>query len=326
MKLMPSLIRLQFAAVMLCLAGAAFANEYPAKSIRLIVPAAPGGGADFLARIVGVKLGELVGQSVVVDNRAGASGTIAADGTAKAAGDGYTVLIASQSGIVVNPIINKNVGYDPEKDLAPIIQVTRSPLVIAVHPSLSARTVSELITEAKKSAGKLNFATSGNGSVPHLATMVFSGLTGVGMVHVPYKSGGLAVTSVVAGDTQLTFATSPSVMPQVQSGRLRGLAVTTKSRSPLVPGLPGMEEAGIAGYDVSVWYGLFVPAATPRQIVMRIFDAATQALRDPRFKDIMAKDGTETPGSKSPEEFGAFVREDARLTSKVIQESGAKFD
>ncbi len=304
----------------------AIAQTYPSKPIRLIVPFAPGGASDIIARGMNEPFNRALGQPLIIENKPGAGSSLGVDQVAKSVPDGYTVLIASQSGIVVNPIINKNVGYDPEKDLAPIIQVTRSPLVIAVHPSLSARTVSELITEAKKSAGKLNFATSGNGSVPHLATMVFSGLTGVGMVHVPYKSGGLAVTSVVAGDTQLTFATSPSVMPQVQSGRLRGIAVTTKSRSPLVPGLPGMEEAGIAGYDVSVWYGLFVPAATPRQIVMRIFDAATQALRDPRFKDIMAKDGTETPGSKSPEEFGAFVREDARLTAKVIQESGAKFD
>jgi tripartite-type tricarboxylate transporter receptor subunit TctC len=263
---------------------------------------------------------------VVVENKPGGTATIAAAMAAKATPDGYTVVIASQSGIAVNPVINKNVGYDPEKDLAAVIQVTRSPLVIAVHPSLSSRTVTELIAEAKKTAGKLNFATSGNGSVPHLATMVFSGLTGAEMVHVPYKSGGLAVASVVAGDTHLTFATSPSVMPQVQGGRLRGIAVTTKARSPLVAGLPGMEESGLNGYDVSIWYGFFLQAATPRPVVMRLFDATSQALRDPKFRDVMAKDGTETPGSKSPEEFSAFVREEIRVTAKAIRDSGAKFD
>ena len=184
----------------------------------------------------------------------------------------------------------------------------------------------ELIDEAKRTAAKLNFATSGNGSVPHLATMVFSGLNGAEMVHVPYKSGGLAVASVAAGDTHLTFATSPSVMPQVQAGRLRGIAVTTKARSPLVTGLPGMEESGVTGYDVSIWYGFFVPAATPRPLVTRWFEATTQALKDPKFREIMAKDGTETPGSKSPEEFTAFIREEARQTAKAIRDSGAKFD
>lgn len=302
------------------------AQNYPARLVRLVVPFAPGGAADIIARAMNEPLNRALGQNVIVDNRPGAGSSLAVDQVAKSAPDGYTVVIASQSGIIVNPIINTNVGYDVEKDLAPIIQVTRSPLVIAVHPSLSARTLAELVAEAKRTAGKLNFATSGNGSMPHLATMVFSGLTGAQMVHVPYKSGGLAVTSVVAGDTHLTFATSPSVMPQVQSGRLRGIAVTTKVRSPLVAGLPGMEESGIAGYDVSIWYGLFVPAATPRPVVMRLFDATTQALRDARFRELMAKDGTETPGSKSPEEFAAFIREEARVTAKVIRESGAKFD
>lgn len=310
----------------LLLSGGVGAQTFPTKPVRLVVPFAPGGAADIIARAMNEPLNRALGQSVIVENKPGAGSSLAVDQVAKSAPDGYTVVIASQSGIIVNPIINKNVGYDSEKDLTAIIQVTRSPLVIAVHPSVSARTVSELIAEAKRTASKLNFATSGNGSVPHLATMVFSGLTGAEMVHVPYKSGGLAVASVTAGDTHLTFATSPSVMPQVQAGRLRGIAVTTKARSPLVPGLPGMEESGVAGYDVSIWYGFFVASATPRPIVMRLFDATAQALRDPRFKEIMAKDGTETPGSKSPEEFAAFVREEARVTAKAIRDSGAKFD
>jgi tripartite-type tricarboxylate transporter receptor subunit TctC len=302
------------------------AQTYPTKLVRLVVPFAPGGAADIIARAMNEPLNRALGQSVIIENKPGAGSSLAVDQVAKSAPDGYTVVIASQSGIIVNPLINKNVGYDAEKDLTPVIQVTRSPLVIAVHPSVSARTVSELIAEAKSTVAKLNFATSGNGSMPHLATMLFSGLTGAQMVHVPYKSGGLAVASVVAGDTHLTFATSPSVMPQVQAGRLRGIAVTTKSRSPLLPGLPGMEESGVAGYDVSIWYGFFVPSATPRPVVMRLFDATTQALRDPRFKEIMAKDGTETPGSSSPEEFAAFVRAERRLTAKAIRESGATFD
>ena len=306
--------------------AAGLAQSYPSKPIRLLVPFAPGGAADITARTMNEPLTRALGQTVIIENKPGAGSSLAVDQTAKSTPDGYTVVIASQSGIIVNPIINKNVGYDAEKDLTAIIQVTRSPLVVAVHPSLKARTVSELIAEAKRTAAKLNFATSGNGSLPHLATMIFSGLTGAEMVHVPYKSGGLAVGSVVAGDTHLTFATSPSVMPQVTAGRLRGIAVTTRARSPLVSGLPGMEESGVKGYDVSIWYGFFVAAATPRAVVMRLFDATTQALQNPRLKEIMAKDGTETAGSKSPEDFAAFVRDEARLTAKAIKDSGAKFD
>ncbi len=312
-------------AALLPVAGA-IAQTFPSKPLRLLVPFAPGGASDIIARALNEPLNRALGQTVIIENKPGAGSSLAVDQVAKSTPDGYTVVIASQSGIIVNPIINKNVGYDAEKDLTPVIQVPRSPLVIAVHPSVSARTVSELIAEAKRTVAKLNFATSGNGSLTHLATMIFSGLTGAEMVHVPYKSGGLAVASVAAGDTHLTFATSPSVMPQVQAGRLRGIAVTTRARSPLVPSLPGMEESGLAGYDVSIWYGFFVPSATSRPIVMRLFEATSQALRDPRFKEIMAKDGTETPGSKSPEEFAAFVREETRVTAKAIRDSGAKFD
>ncbi len=308
------------------ISSTAWPQSFPTKPVRLVVPFAPGGAADIIARAMNEPLNRALGQTVIIENKPGAGSSLALDQVAKSAPDGYTVVISSQSGIAVNPIINKNVGYDPEKDLTPIIQVTRSPLVIAVHPTVNARTVSELIAEAKKTAAKLNFATSGNGSVPHLATMVFSGLTGAEMVHVPYKSGGLAVASVAAGDTHLTFATSPSVMPQVQAGRLRGIAVTTRARSPLVASLPGMEESGVKGYDVSIWYGFFVPSATPRPVVMRLFEATSQALRDPKFREIMSKDGTETPGSKSPEEFAAFVREEVRITAKAIRDSGAKFD
>jgi tripartite-type tricarboxylate transporter receptor subunit TctC len=198
--------------------------------------------------------------------------------------------------------------------------------VVAVNPKLSAKNMRELIAEAKATSSKLNYATSGIGSMPHFATVVFSVFAGVDMVHVPYKSGGLAVTSVVAGDTHLTFATSPSVMPQVNAGRLRGLAVTTRQKSPLVPTLPGMADSGLANYDVSIWYGLFLPAGTPRPVVMRLFEAAGKSLPDPKFQEMMAKDGTETPASKSPEEFAAFIREETRLTAKVIKESGAKFE
>ncbi|MBI3372856.1 MAG: tripartite tricarboxylate transporter substrate binding protein [Betaproteobacteria bacterium] len=314
--------------VFLFLSGcaAAMAQSYPGKPIRLIVGFAPGGAADIISRAMSEPLGRALGQSIIVENKPGAGSSIAADFVSKSSPDGYIILIASQSGMIVNPLINRNVTYNAEKDFAPITQVTSSPLVVAVNPALPVRSVRELIAEAKKAPGKLNFSTSGNGSLPHLATVMFNALAGVEMVHVPYKSGGLSVQSVLAGDTQVTFATAPSVMPLVQARRLRGLAVTTRARSALVADLPGMEEAGLAEYDVSIWYGFFAPPATPREVVKRLFDSTTLALQDPRLRQILAQDGTEAVASRSPEDFAAFLRENATVTARMIRESGAKFD
>jgi tripartite-type tricarboxylate transporter receptor subunit TctC len=309
-----------------CAGAAAFAQGYPSKPVRLVVGFAPGGAADIIARTMSDPLARALGQSVIVDNRPGAGSSVAAELVAKAPPDGYTIMIASQSGMIINPIINKNVGYVTTRDFAPLTQVTSSPLVVAVNPSLKVHSIAELIAEAKRSPGKLNYATSGNGSLPHLATTLFSALAGVQMVHVPYKSGGQSVQSVLAGDTQVTFATAPSVMPLVLSGRLRGIAVTTRARSALIAGLPGMEEAGLPGYNVSIWYGFFAPAGVPREIVTRMFQATIQSLQDAKLKQVLAHDGTEALGSASPEAFSAFLREEAEVTARVIRESGAKFD
>ena len=304
----------------------AFAQGYPSKPVHLVVGFAPGGAADIIARTLSDPLARALGQSVIVENKPGAGSSVAADFVAKSSPDGYTIIIASQSGMIINPLINENVGYNTARDFAPISQVTSSPLVVAVNPSLKLGSIAELIAEAKKAPGKLNYATSGNGSLPHLAAVLFSALAGVQMVHVPYKSGGQSVRSVLAGDTQVTFATAPSVMPLVLSGRLSGIAVTTRARSALVAGLPGMEEAGLAGYNLSIWYGFFAPAATPHEIVMRLFQATAQTLQDAKLKEVLARDGTETLGSRSPEAFAAFLREEAEVTARVIRESGAKFD
>jgi len=312
--------------VILLTAFTASAQTYPTKPIRLVVGFAPGGAADIISRAMSDPLTRALGQGIIVDNKPGAGSSLAAEYVAKVAPDGYTIMIASQSGMIINPIVNKNISYDIERDFVAITQVTSSPLVVAVHPTLPVNSIRELIAEAKKNPGKLNFATSGNGSLPHLATALFDALAGVEMVHIPYKSGGLSVQSVLAGDTQVTFATAPSVMPLVQAGRLRGLAVTTRARSPLIAGLPGMEEAGLANYSLSIWYGFFAPAGTPRNIVKRLFDATVQTLQDARLKEILARDGTETTASRSPEDFAAFLREDASVIARVIRETGAKFD
>ena len=313
-------------AILLSACAMASAQTYPTKPIRLVVGFAPGGAADIISRAMSDPLARALGQGIIVDNKPGAGSSLAAEFVARAAPDGYTIMIASQSGMIVNPLINKSVAYDTQRDFVAITQVTSSPLVVAVNPSLPVSSIRELIAEAKKAPGKLNFATSGNGSLPHLATALFDALAGIEMVHVPYKSGGLSVQSVLAGDTQVTFATSPSVLPLVQAGRLRGLAVTTRARSPLIAGLPGMEEAGLANYNLSIWYGFFAPAGTPRDIVKRLFDATVQALQDARLKEVLARDGTEAVSSRSPEDFAAFLRGDAGVIARVIRETGARFD
>jgi tripartite-type tricarboxylate transporter receptor subunit TctC len=303
----------------------ASAQTYPARPIRLVVGFAPGGAADYVARAIGEPLGRALGQPIVVENRAGAGSSIAADYVAKSAPDGYTMLIASPSSISVNPALNSKLGYSL-RDLAPITKVSTSPLLVAVYPGLGVNSIKELIAAAKKAPGKLNYATSGNGSAPHLAGVLFGRLAGVDMVHVPFKGGGPSVQSVLAGDTQVTFATPPSVLPLVQSGRLRALAVTSRQRSPLVPNLPGMEEAGLPDYEISFWYGFFVPAGTKPEIVKKLFDATIATLQQPEVKQALAREGTETVSSRSPADFAAFLAEDGKFWVRLVKESGAKTD
>jgi len=236
------------------------------------------------------------------------------------------VLIASPSSILVNPLLMPKLGYDAKRDLAPVTKVSSSPLIVAVNSSVGATSLRELIDAAKRQPGKLNFASSGNGSAPHLAAVLFVRLAGVEMVHVPYKGGGPAVQSVLAGETQLSFATPPSVLPLVQAGRLRALAVTSRNRTPLVPGVPGMEEAGLPDYEISFWYGFFVPSGTPREVVQKLYQETAKVLALPEVGKALAREGTETSGSKSPDDFAAFIAEDAKLWARLVKDSGAKAD
>jgi tripartite-type tricarboxylate transporter receptor subunit TctC len=312
--------------LLLVFAGQALAQPYPSKPIRLVVGFPPGGAADFVSRALQEPLGRALGQPIVVENRPGAGSSIAAEHVAKSAPDGYTVLIASPSSILVNPIITPKAGFQPLKDLVPISKVSSSPLILAVNPAVPARSVRELIAHAKQNPGKLNFATSGNGSAPHLAAVLFVRLAGVDMVHVPYKGGAPAVQSVLAGDTQLSFATPPSVLPLVQAGRLRALAITSREATALIPGVPGMGEAGLPDYEIGFWYGFFVPAGTPADIVRRLFEATSQVVKAPETGRMLAREGTETAGSASPEDFASFLTEDAKLWARLVKESGAKAD
>ena len=312
--------------LLLLFAAQAFAQSYPSKPLRMVVGFTPGGAADFVARAFQEPLGRALGQPVVVENKPGAGSSIAAEFVAKSPADGYTFLIASPSSILVNPLISPKAGFEPLKDLMAVSKVSSSPLILAVNPGVGATNLKELISLLKRNPGKLNFATSGNGSAPHLSAVLFMRLAGVEMVHVPYKGGAPSVQSVLSGDTQLAFATPPSVLPLVQAGRLRALATTSRRSSPLLPGVPGMEEAGLAGYEISFWYGFFVPAGTPAEAVKKLYAATEQALSLPEVAKTLAREGTETSGSSSPEDFSAFLREDAKLWERLVKASGAKAD
>lgn len=312
-------------ALALGVCGGAAAQNWPERPIRLVVGFTPGGAADYVGRSVGEALSRALGQPVVIDNKPGAGSSLAADFVAKAAPDGYTILIASPSAISVNPAI------DPKRapsvqSLVPVGKLTASPLVVAANPQLGVKSIPELIDYAKKNPGKVNFAHAGMGSAPHLGGVLFNQLAGTDLVPIPFKGGAPSVQSVIAGDTQVTFATPPSVLPQIKAGRLVGLGVTTTDRFPLVPDLPGMKEAGLPAYKMDFWYGFFVPQGTPPEIVKKLFDATTVALQKPEVKAALAREGTDVTASASPADFAAFIQEENRFWAKLAKESGAKAD
>lgn len=320
-------LRFVLALVPVLLASMAWAQglAYPTKPVRLVVGFAPGGAADSVARAMSDAFGKALGQTVVVENRPGAGSSVAAELVAKSPADGYTLLIASPSSISVNPALNPGLGYTP-RDLLPVTKMTTSPLVLAVNADTGIRSVAELIAFAKNAPGKLNYATSGNGSAPHLAMALFTQLTNVEMTHVPYRGGAPAIQSVIAGDTQLTFGTSPSVLPHAGSGRLRVLAVSTRERSPLIPNVPGMKEAGLPEYELDFWYGMFVPAGTPPGIVNKVYEATLAALQQASVRTVLAREGTEVSTSESPEAFARFLADDGKFWVNLVKSAKVKID
>ena len=311
-----------------CLPSTAIAQAAPypsAKPIRLLVGFAPGGAADTVARALSDAMGKSIGQSIVVENKPGAGSSVAAEMAAKSPADGYTVLIASPSSISVNPALNPKLGYR-FSDLQPLLKITSSPLVIAAHPGTGYRTLKDLIAAAKKAPGTINYATSGIGSAPHLGAALFSQVAGVELFHVPFRGGAPAVQSVIAGDVQVTFGTPPSVLELVRAGRLRGLGVTMPQRSPLMPELPGMEEAGLPQYAIDFWYGLFVPAGTPPDVARKLFDAASVAMKQSSVQQVLAREGTDVSVSPSPEHFAAFLAKDNPFWAKLVKDAGVTRD
>ena len=322
---MRSSIRWFVLAVLAACAPLASAQDYPRKTVRVIAPFAPGGATDLLARLVSQKLAERWGHPVVVDNRTGAGGHIGAEVAARSAPDGYTLLVAGAPHAIGVSLYRK-LGYDLAKDLAPISNLATYPSAIVVHPSLPVKSVTDLMTLARSRPGQLNFDSAGSGSPNHLAIELFKTMAKVSMVHVPYKGGsGQMVGDLLAGQVQLASIGLPPAMPYVKTGRLRVIAVTGTRRSPLLPDAPTVAEAGLPGFDVTSWYGMFAPAAVSREIVNRINADIAAALESPDMKARLASSGAD-PAPTTPEDFGRLVRAEIAKWSKVVADSGARID
>ena len=306
-------------------AGSASAEVYPNRPVRIVVPYSPGGTTDILARALAQKLAEALGQQVVVDNRPGAAGMIGADLVAKAAPDGYTVLMASVAEVAINQSLYGKMTYDPVRDLAPVTLAGVTPLILVIHPSIPASSVEELLAHTKAKLGQFTFGSPGIGSVQHLSGELVKTVAHVDWVHVPYKGAPAVLADVLGGQVSMFFAGMPPAMPHVKTGRLRALAVTTAKRSPAAPEIPTMEEAGVPGFDISNWFGVFVPAATPKDVIAKLNREISKALQLKDVRERMADQGLETVGNTS-EQFSAFLRAEIAKYAKLIQVSGARAD
>lgn len=300
------------------------AQPYPTKPVRLIVPFPPGGVTDIVGRILAQRLGESLGQQVVVDNRGGAAGAIGAQAAAKSAPDGYTLLMATATH-AINATLTPNPNFDLVRDLMPVSLAASVPLLLAVNPSFPARDVKELVAAAAVRPGQVNFASGSTGSASHLAGDMLKTMAKVDMVHIPYKGGNLGIQDLVAGQVQLMFENMPSILPFVQSGRLRGLAVTGAKRSLAAPELPTMIESGFPGFEAGSWYGLFAPAGTPADIVSRLNADMVKSLRTPETRKLLSQQGAEPIGN-SEAEFAAFIRDEIAKWGRVIKAANVKIE
>ncbi len=313
-----------FLFVVLLAVTAASAQDYPARPVRMVAPSSPGGAIDLLSRIVSQKLAEAWGQTVIVDNRPGATGNIGAELVAKAAPDGYTLLLAGTPH-AINMSLFRNLRYDLAKDLTAINAVATFPSLIAVHPAVPVRSVGELVALAKARPGELNFGSAGSGSPNHLSLEIFKRMANVNMVHIPYKGSGPLLTELLAGQVQLASLGLPPSLQHVNGGKLRAIAVTSLTRSPLLPVVPTVNESGLPGFEVSSWYGVFAPAGLPRHLVTKLNADIASLLAAADIKERLAALGAE-PLPLSPEDFGRHVRAEIAKWAKAVAESGVKAD
>ena len=306
------------------LAGAASAQSYPSKTVRVVIPWPPGGSNDVVGRIVTQKVGENVGQQFIVDNRAGAAGSIGADVVAKAPPDGYTLMVHSTSH-VGNAHLYKKLPYDTLKDFTGVALLAAQPGALTIHPSLPVKTVKEFIALAKARPGTINYSSSGNGSAPHLSMELLVAMTGIKIVHVPYKGGAPQVTALVSGETQASLATVSTVLVHVQSGRLRALGVSSAKRSATMPDVPTIAEAGVPGYEMSPWIGVFVPTGTSKELIAKLNSEINRALKAPDVSNLLSSNALDALGG-TPEEFDVRIKADYEKYAKLIKLTGAKVD
>jgi tripartite-type tricarboxylate transporter receptor subunit TctC len=310
--------------VLACAAGTATAQPYPGKPVRMVVPFPAGGGIDTVARVLTPKLSDQLGQPFVVDNRAGASGTIGTEAVAKAAPDGYT-LLATFSSHAQNALLYSKLGYDTIKDFAPITQIATVPIILVANPALPVKTVKELIALARRRPGEIFYASIGNGTPPHLSAELFDTMAGVKMTHVAYKGAAPSMIALLSGETQLTFTTVLVALPQVKAGRLRALGVASLKRSAVMPEVPTIDEAGLRGYESTAWYGLLAPAKTPAAIIEQLHRETVKTLQLAEIRDSFKNQGAETVGN-TPDQFAAIIRDEIEKWRKVVQALGIKAD
>ena len=316
-------MRLLFGSLLLAVSLTSHAQPYPNKPVRIVVPFAPGGGSDFIARFIAQRLTAGLGQQVIVENKPGAGGMLGITQGVQSPADGYTLTLIASS-YTVNPSIYK-LSFDPVNDITPLVQLSQGPFVVAVHPSVPAKTLRELIDYARKEPDKLSYASAGAGSITHLASELFLEMAKIKIVHVPYKGTGPALNDTIAGNTQLIFGSVATSLQFIKSGRLRGLAVTTPQRIAAVPDLPTVAEAGVPGYQVVLWHGLVGPKGLPAPVVERLNGAATEALKSKDVADLLATDGV-APAGGSPEQFRAVIKADIGRWSQVVRRANIKAD
>ena len=313
------------ALLLLCLVtSAAMAQAWPAKPIRYVVPFPPAGATDILARFVGDKLSPVFGQQVIIDNRPGAAGNVGTDFVAKSAPDGYTILMATAAQFI-NETLYTKLPFSLERDFAAVALIAHVPNIMEVHPSVPARTVKEFITLAKSKPGQINYASSGSGTSIHMSAELFKMMTGVDMVHVPYKGSGPALIDLMSGQVSVMFDNLPSSMPYLKSGRLRAIAVTTSGRYPGLPAVPTISESGVRGFEAVAAFGVVAPVATPRNVIMRLNTEINRAIQLPDMRERFAQQGA-IPAPGTPEEFGAFIHSEIAKWAKVVKASGARVE
>lgn len=325
MNALHSLLRALLAALALMASAGVLAQAYPTKPIRLIVPFPPGGAVDFYARVVQQPLSDLLGQPVVIENKAGASGMVGAESVARAAPDGYTLLLGNIASLAINVGIYPKMAYDPVKDFTPIIRTVDVNYVLVVHPSVPVKSVPELIAYAKANPGKLAYGSAGSGSLPHLGTELLKAQTGIDLVHVPYKGGGPMVTDLLGGTIQVVLGDQANLMPHVTAGKLRALAVATPKRSPNAPDLPTIAESGVAGFDATAWQGLVGPPGLPLDVVRKLNEAFGKAQNLPAVREKLVGGGLDPVGG-TPEQFGRFIASEIAKWSQIAKSVGAKAD